>query len=97
VESSPSPPETETQQVPSPPQLQEAPQAEEPQQEEPQSETPQPEDALADVGEQTTDLAGLIISSVVSSIQTSIVPPQGNALLLLADELILFGLITPFC
>jgi hypothetical protein len=47
----------------------------------PQSEASQPEGTLADVGEQTTDPAGSIIASVVSSIQTSTVPPQGNILL----------------
>jgi hypothetical protein len=81
VESSPSPPETQTQQVPSPPQPQEAPQAEEPQLEESQLEAPQPEDTSADAGEQTTDPAGPITSSVVSSIQTSIALPQGNIFL----------------
>jgi hypothetical protein len=61
--------------------MQEAPPVEELQQEEPQLEAPQPEDTPADVGEQTTDPAGSIISSIVSSIQTSIVPPQGNTFL----------------
>jgi hypothetical protein len=60
--------------------MQEAPQMEELQQEEPQLEAPQPEDAPADVGDQTTDPAGSIILSVVSSVQTSIIPPQGNVL-----------------
>ena len=78
VESSPSSPEAQMQQAPSPPQLQEAPQVEELQPEEPQSELPQPEDTSADVGEQTTDPAGSIIASVVSLIQTSTAPPQGN-------------------
>ena len=81
VESSPSCPEAQTQQAPSPPQLQEAPQVEEIQPAGPQSEVPQPEDRSADVGEQTTDPAGSIIASVVSSIQTSTAPPQGNILL----------------
>ena len=78
VESSPSSPEVQMQQVSSPPPLQEAPQVEEPQLEEPQPEVPQPEDISADVSEQTTDAAGSIIASVVSSIQTSTTPPQGN-------------------
>jgi hypothetical protein len=61
--------------------MQEAPQVEEPQPEEPQPEVPQPEDISADVHEQTTDPAGSIIASVVSSIQTNITLPQGNILL----------------
>jgi hypothetical protein len=60
--------------------MQEAPQMEELQQEEPQLEAPQSEDVPADVGDQTTDPAGSIILSVVSSLQTSIIPPQGNVL-----------------
>jgi len=52
-----------------------------------QSEVPQPEDRSADVGKQTTDLAGSIIASVVSSIQTSTAPPQGNIFYeIIADE-----------
>jgi len=81
VESSPSSLEAQTQQAPSLPPVQEAPQVEEPQPEEPQPEVPQPEIISADVQEQTTDSAGSIIASVVSSIQTSIAPPQGNTLL----------------
>ena len=81
VESSPSP-ETQTQQVPSPSQPQGTPQVEELHPEEPQPEVPQPEDTSADMGEQATDPAGLIISSVVSSIQTSASSPQGNTLLM---------------
>ena len=65
VESSRSSPEAQTQQAPSPPQPQEA---------------PHPEEASADVLEQTTDPVGSIISSVVSSIQTSTAPPQGKVL-----------------
>ena len=78
VESSPSSPEVQRQQLPSPPPLQEAPQVGEPQPEEPQLEVPQPEDISADVSEQTTDPAGSIIASVVSSIQKSTAPPQGK-------------------
>jgi len=65
VESSPSSPEVQTQQAPSPPQPQEA---------------PQPEEISADVHEQTADPVGSIIASVVSSIQTSTAPPQGKVL-----------------
>jgi len=65
VESSPSSPEVQTQQAPSPPQPQEA---------------PQPEETSADVHEQTADLVGSIIASVVSSIQISTAPPQGKIL-----------------
>jgi len=53
---------------------------EEPYAEEPQSEEPQPEDTSADVHEQTADPASSVIASVVSSIQTSTAPPQGNIL-----------------
>ena len=60
----------------------------------PQSEVPQPEDRSADVGEQTTDPAGSIIASVVSSIQTSTAPPQGNILSLPMN--LLFQLIITF-
>ena len=67
IEASPSSPEAQTQQVPSPPRPQE----------EPQPEELQPEDTSADVHEQTADPASLIIASVVSSIQTSTAPPQG--------------------
>lgn len=81
VESSPSSPEAQTQQAPSPTHLQEAPQAEEAQLAGTQLEVPQPEDTSADVHEQTTDPAGSIIASVVSFIQTSTAPPQGNILL----------------
>jgi hypothetical protein len=56
------------QQAPSPPQPQEEAHAEE----------PQPEDTSADIHEQTVDPASSIIASVVSSIQTSTAPPQGN-------------------
>jgi len=70
VESSPSSPEAQTQQAPHPPEPQE----------EPQPEELQPEEISADVHEQTTDPASLIIASVVSSIQTSTAPPQGNIL-----------------
>ena len=80
VESSPSSPEAQTQQVSSPPQPQEELQIEDLQLEEPQPEEPQPEETLADVHEQTADLASLIIASVVSSIQTSPAPPRGNIL-----------------
>jgi len=75
VESSPTSPEAQTQQASSPTQLQE-----EPQPEELQPEEPQPEETSADVHEQTTNPANLIIASVVSSIPTSIAPPQGNIL-----------------
>jgi hypothetical protein len=78
VESSPSPPDVEIQQAPSPPPTQEAPQVEETQLEEPQQEVPQPEDTSADVHEPTIDPAGSIIASMVSSVQTSTVLPQGN-------------------
>ena len=74
VESSPSSPEVQTQQAP-PPRPQEEPQVEELQPEE-----PQPEETPDDVHEQTADPASLIIASVVSSIQTSTAPPQGNIL-----------------
>jgi len=80
VESSPSSPEAQTQQASSPQPMQETPQMEEFQQEEPQLEAPQSEDVPADVGAQTTDPAGSIILSVASSLQTSIIPPQGNVL-----------------
>jgi hypothetical protein len=73
VEFSPSSPEVQMQQVPSPPQPQE-----EAHVEEFQPEGPQPEDILADIHEQTADPAGSIKASVVSSIQTSAAPPQGN-------------------
>jgi hypothetical protein len=73
VESSPSPPEVQAQQAPSPQSIQEAPQMEEPQQEEPQT-----AGTSADVGEQTTGPAGPVISSAVSPIQTTVVPPPGN-------------------
>jgi len=56
------------QQAPSPPQPQE----------EAHTEEPQLEDTSADIHEQTADPASLIIASVVSSIQTSTAPPQGN-------------------
>jgi len=65
VESSPSSPEVQTRQAPSPPQPEEV---------------PQPEEISADVLEQTADPVGSIISSVVSSIQTSTAPPQGKVL-----------------
>jgi len=70
VESSPSLLEVQTQQVSSPPQPQE----------EPQPEEPQLREILADVHEQSADPVGSIIASVVSSIQTSIAPPQGKIL-----------------
>ena len=73
VESSPSSPEVQTQQAPSPQPMQEAPQMEEPQQEEPQTES-----ISADMGEQTTGPAGSITSSAVPLIQTTVVPPPGN-------------------
>ena len=73
VESSPSSPEAQIQQAPSPPQSQE-----EPQPEELQPEGPQPEEISADIPEQTIAPTSLIIASVVSSIQTSTAPPQGN-------------------
>jgi len=69
VESSPSSPDVQMQQAPSPQPMQEAPQMEEPQQEKPQS---------ADVGEQTTGPVGPIISSAVLPIQTTVVLPPGN-------------------
>ena len=65
VESSPSLPAAQTQQVPSPPQPQEE---------------PQPKETSTDVHEQTADLVGSIIALLVSSIQTSIAPPQGKVL-----------------
>ena len=65
VESSPSSPDVQTHQAPSPPQPQEV---------------PQPEATSADVHEQTADPVGSIIASVVSSIQISTAPPQGKAL-----------------
>jgi len=43
--------------------------------EEPQQEEPQTEGTSADAGEQTTGPAGPVISSAVSSIQTTVVPP----------------------
>ena len=61
------------QQAPSPPQPQE-----EAHIEEFQPEGPQPEDISADIHEQTADPAGSIIASVVSYIQTSAAPSQGN-------------------
>jgi len=73
VESSPSSLEVQIQQAPSPPQPQE-----ELHTEEPLPEEPQPKDTLADVHEETADPASLIITSVVFSIQTSTIPPQGN-------------------
>ena len=75
VESSPSSPETQPQQAPSPPPMQEAPQIEGPQQEEPQT-----EGTSADTGEQTTGPVGPIIPSAVFPIQTIVVPPPGNIL-----------------
>ena len=60
MESSPSSPEIQTQQAPSPPQS-----------------APQPQEAPADVLEQTADP---VISSVVSSEQTSTAPPQSKVL-----------------
>ena len=65
VESSPSSPEVQTRQAPSPPQPQEA---------------PQPKEISTDVIEQTADPVSSIISLVVSSIQTSTAPPQGKVL-----------------
>ena len=98
VESSPSSPEVQAQQVPSSPSMQEAPQEEEPQQEEPQLEVPQPENISADVHESTADPAGPIIASVVSSIQTRTALPQGNIFYnITANELILFRSYNPFC
>jgi len=75
VESSPSSPEVQTQQAPSPTQPQE-----EPQLEEPQPEEPQPEEISVDLHEQTADLVSSIIASVVSSIQTNTAPHQGKVL-----------------
>jgi len=65
VESSPSSPEAQTQQALSPPQPQEA---------------PQPQETSSDVLEQIADPVDPIIPSVVSSEQTSTVPPQGKLL-----------------
>jgi len=65
VESSPSSPDIQTHQAPSPPQPQEV---------------PQQEETSADVHEQTADPVGSIIASVVSSIQISIASPQGKVL-----------------
>jgi len=93
VESSPSPPDVEIQQAPSPPHLQEAPEADKPQQEEPQV-----EGTLVDVAGQTTGPAGPIASSTVPQIQTSIVLPQGNIFYYIAtDELILIQPHNSFC
>ena len=97
VESSPSSPEAQMQQAPSPPQLQEALQVEELKPEEPQPEVPQPEDTSTDVSEQTTDPAGSIIASVVSSIQTSTAPPQGNIFTKLLPIIPLFCSHNSFC
>jgi len=63
VESSPSSPEAQTHQAPTPPRS-----------------APQPQETLADVLEQTADPVDPIIPSVVSSEQTSTVPPQGKVL-----------------
>ena len=65
MELSPSSPEVQTRQAPSPPQPQEV---------------PMPEEISADVLEQTADPVGSIISSVGSSIQTSTALPQGKVL-----------------
>ena len=93
MESSPSPPDVEIQQAPSPPHPQEAPEADEPQQEEPQA-----EGTSADVGGQTTGPAGPITSSAVPPIQTSIVLPQDNIFYYIAtDELILIQPHNSFC
>ena len=46
--------------------------------EELQQEEPQTEGTSVDVGEQTTGPAGPVISSAVSPIQTTVVPPPGN-------------------
>ena len=61
-------------------------------------EEPQPEGTSADVHEQTTEPMGSIIASVVSSIQTSTAPPQGNVLSmkLLPMNLSFHLIITPF-
>jgi len=75
AESSPSSPEVQTQQALSPPKPQEL---------------PQPEGTLADVLERTADLVGPIISSVVSSIQTSNAPPQGEVLFIKSSSMDLF-------
>jgi len=75
VESSPSSLEVQTQQAPSPPQPQEV---------------PQPEEITADVPEQTTDPVVPIISSVVSSVQTSTAPPQGKVLCITLSPMDLF-------
>ena len=65
VESFPSSLEVQTRQAPSSPQPEEV---------------PRPEEISVDVLEQTADPVGSIISSVVSSIQTSTAPPQGKVL-----------------
>jgi len=78
VESSPSSPEVQTQQAPSPPQPQEAPRIEE---------------ILTDGPEQTADPVGPIIALVISSIQTSITPPQGK---ILSMKLLLMDLFSHF-
>ena len=75
MESSPSSLEVQIQQASSPQPH------EEPQVEEPQPEVPQLEEIPVIVHEQTTDPAGSIIASVVSSIRTSTASPQGNILL----------------
>lgn len=91
VESSPSSPEVWTQQAASPQPMQETPQIKELQQE-----APQPEDIPADVGEQAIDPAGSIILSVVASVQTSIIPPQGNILFTISLPMIFsFSILQP--
>ena len=64
--------------------------------EELQPEVPQPEEIPADVHEQTTDPANLVIASVISSIQTSTIPPHGNIFLFTTDAPI-FHFINHFC
>ena len=79
VELSPSSPEVQTPQAPSSPQPQEV---------------PRPEEISAIVLEETANPVGSIISSVVSSIQTSTAPPKGKALpiILFADGIFFYNL-----
>jgi len=82
VESSPSSPEVQTQQAPSSPQPQEATQTME---------------ISTDLPEQIADPVGPIIASVISSIQTSIAPPQGKvpSMKLLPMDLFFYLIIIP--
>ena len=73
VELSPSSPEVQTQQAPSPPQS-----------------APQPQETLADVFKQTADPVDPIISSVVSSEQTSTTSPHSNVLSIKLSPMDLF-------